>query len=110
MWKPAASQCKSNTKSHDHQTDNNNDGDMADSGDIEDSELRPSIHENVDDDEINNIIEGAARSKVSRSSATETMGLSGAQSVYRPAQFRRQYWLLPVSIIWTWFTLRTVIL
>lgn len=35
---------------------------------------------NVDDDDVNqNIIEGAARSKVSRSStATETMGLSGA--------------------------------
>ncbi|XP_058462666.1 MOXD1 homolog 2-like [Malaya genurostris] len=34
----------------------------------------------VEDDELddNNVIEGAARSKVSRSSATETMGLSGA--------------------------------
>lgn len=84
---------------------------MADSGDIEDSELRPSIHENVDDDEINNIIEGAARSKVSRSSATETMGLSGSEGVHQQhTLYRQHYWLLSLSTIWTWFTLRTVIL
>ncbi|CAD7081233.1 unnamed protein product [Hermetia illucens] len=35
-----------------------------------------------EDDTSNNIIEGAARSKVSRSSATETMGFSSGRSIY----------------------------
>lgn len=84
---------------------------MADSGDIDDSELRPSIHENVDDDEINNIIEGAARSKVSRSSATETMGLSGTTSISNHLQYKRHYWLLlSMSMIVSIFKLRTTVL
>ncbi|XP_053668366.1 MOXD1 homolog 2-like [Anopheles marshallii] len=39
-----------------------------------------------DDDDIdsNNVIEGAARSKVSRSSVTESMGLSGGPATFRP--------------------------
>lgn len=42
-------------------------------------------HNDVNDDDSHNIIEGAARSKVSRSSsaATETMGLNGSQTVHQ---------------------------
>uniref|UniRef100_A0A182T4F5 Uncharacterized protein n=1 Tax=Anopheles maculatus TaxID=74869 RepID=A0A182T4F5_9DIPT len=38
-----------------------------------------------DDIDSNNVIEGAARSKVSRSSVTESMGLSGGLATDRPA-------------------------
>lgn len=42
-------------------------------------------HNDVNDDDSHNIIEGAARSKVSRSSsaATETMGLNGSRTVHQ---------------------------
>lgn len=41
-------------------------------------------HNDVNDDDSHNIIEGAARSKVSRSSsATETMGLNGGHTMYQ---------------------------
>ena len=36
----------------------------------------------IEEDLSNNVIEGAARSKVSRSSATETMGLSAAANLH----------------------------
>ncbi|KAJ6646318.1 hypothetical protein Bhyg_01529 [Pseudolycoriella hygida] len=67
IWNPPTSECmKSNTKSS--------------------FDRHPATHQNTHntndspshEDENNNIIEGAARSKVSRSSATETMGLSGS--------------------------------
>lgn len=74
---------------------------------------QPATHQNTQntndspshEDENNNIIEGAARSKVSRSSATETMGLSGSSGLHQAFFVKQSLVCLSVFV----FTLKLIL-
>lgn len=118
VWRPPISECttRSNTKYRQRQDSRSSAGTAA-SGRGQSAAFDSSIQDGGDgaasdaaadddpNDVSNNIIEGAARSKVSRSSATETMGLSGSSGLSQ-ASFGRHLMCLGVTVM---FTLRLVL-
>ena len=111
-----SSSSSSSTSSRSSNSNNNDEGQQGrTSGRID---LNRSINDDADDDDddndvgdddSSNIIEGAApRSKVSRSSATETMGLSGSSGLSSPMQVVSFATYLFYSSV-TWFTLNLIL-